>query len=81
MADESEAQARLLARHGLEADLVDDDQQGLQVLLAAQPSRRQVGVALLGREQVLEPVEHDAEAELDRAHAERDGKLGLAHTR
>ena len=41
-------------------------------------ARRQVGVALERRQQVLEPVEDDAEAVLDRPHAERDRQVRLA---
>lgn len=49
-----------------------------EVVLAAQPPRLRVGVAPVGREQVLEPVEEDAEAEFSRAHAEPDSQVRLA---
>ena len=78
VADEPEELAGLLPG-GLEADLVDDQQRGREVLLADTQSRgRQVGVAPERGEQFLEPVEHDAEAVLDGLHAEDRREMDLA---
>lgn len=74
-----EEQAGLGPVHGLEAQLVDDQQCGIQVLLAPEPGRRQVGVGLERGQQLIEAVELGREALLDGLHAQADGDMCLAN--
>ena len=63
--DEAEEQARLEPGHGLEADLVDDEEGRRHVLAAAKPLRAPLGVALERSEEILESVEDHGEAAFD----------------
>jgi len=76
--DEPEEQAGLVAGHGLEAELVDDQQAGVEVLASAQSGRRQVGVGLERQLELVEAVELGGEAVFDGLHAQADGEMGLA---
>ena len=65
MRDEPEEQRGVLTAHGLEADLVDDQQTVVDVLLVTQQRMRELGVAVHWGQQLIEAVEDDAEAVLD----------------
>ena len=69
--DEKEQQAGLLARHGLEADLVDDEERGRHVLATAKSLRTAFGVPLEGGEEIFEAVEDHREARERVARRER----------
>src|SRR5262249_41533134 len=74
-------QARVLASHRLEADLVDDQQRDVHILAPAHACRRDGCVAAQLGEQLLEAKERDAEAILDRLHSEADREVCLAYAR
>jgi hypothetical protein len=70
VSNQSEEQAGLLAAHRLEAELVDDEQAGGEVLATAQACGRQVRIGLEHDLQLVEAVELRGEAVLDGLHAE-----------
>lgn len=67
VADQSEEQACLLARHRLEPDLVDDQQRDLQILFPSKPAGSDLGVLLHGVQKVLEADEGARGQSLDPA--------------
>lgn len=77
--DQAEEQRGILAAHRLEADLVEDQQAVVDVLLATQERGRELGIAAHQRQQLVEAVEDHAEAVFDGLDAEGDGQVGLAH--
>lgn len=78
MTDEPEEQARIESGERLEADLVDDEQRDVHVLLGPQSPGREILVALEHQEQILEPEEGDREAVLDGVDDERHAEMRLA---
>src|SRR5262245_45953811 len=76
---EAKEEARLVPAHGLEADLLDHEERDVHVLALAEPGRMPLGVALECGKEILEPVEGDGEAVLDRSHGGGDGQVRLAN--
>ena len=75
--DEAKEEARFVAAHGLEADLVDHEQRDVHVLALPQARGVELGVPLERGEEVLQPVKGDGEAVLDRPHGERHREMRL----
>ena len=77
VAHEPEEQARFGPGHGLEAHFVDDQQGDVEVLAPPEPGGRQLGIGTKRGEQLLEAVEGDREAVLDRLDAEGNRQMCL----
>src|SRR5690348_17260098 len=72
---QAKEQARFLARHRLEAELVDNQQGSVEVLAPTQSRRRQVCIALERELELVEAVELCREAMLDGFHSQADGEV------
>src|SRR5690606_20312514 len=78
MLDDAEEQRRVLSAHWLEADLVQDQKTGVDVLLASQERWREVCIAAQHGQQLIQSIEDDAEPVLDGLDGEGHCEVGLA---